>query len=161
VKEDRTGIGSMLDLHAAPQGLLTRALARHRRSPAAGRWAWIPLLAAATLAVGFVAGRWSVPPPEPTAMAELAPASGVVPVRLVCVQQGAAQAAVAGSWNGWDPGATPMVRVADDVFATTVLLERGRHEYMFVVDGRTWTTDLAAATWVDDGFGHRNAVIEL
>ncbi|MBN1335968.1 MAG: glycogen-binding domain-containing protein [Deltaproteobacteria bacterium] len=159
MKEDRTGIGSALDVHTAPQGLLTRALARHRRSPAAGRWTW--LLAAATLAVGFVVGRWSVPPPEPTAVAERAPAAGVVPVRLVCVQQGATQAAVAGSWNDWNPGATPMVRVADDVFATTVLLERGRHEYMFVVDGHTWTPDLAAATWVDDGFGHRNAVIEL
>ncbi|MBW2258453.1 MAG: hypothetical protein JRI25_28200 [Deltaproteobacteria bacterium] len=68
---------------------------------------------------------------------------------------------MAGTWNGWDPKTAPMEQVAEGLFATTVYLSPGRHEYMFVLDGDRWVTDQVAANWQDDGFGSRNAIVEI
>ncbi|MFQ5599298.1 MAG: glycogen-binding domain-containing protein, partial [Candidatus Krumholzibacteriia bacterium] len=46
---------------------------------------------------------------------------------------------LAGEFNGWNPTATPMVRDGD-VFAVTLQLGPGEHEYKFVVDDQ-WFAD--------------------
>jgi len=43
----------------------------------------------------------------------------------------------------------------------TIPLKPGRYEYMFVVDGQQWIPDPFAAEQTDDGFGSRNAVLEV
>jgi hypothetical protein len=70
------------------------------------------------------------------------------------------QVQVAGSFNNWDPGTTPMRR-QDGVWSTILVLPPGSYEYMFVVDGAQWLTDPLAVQTRDDGFGGANAVLEV
>jgi len=69
---------------------------------------------------------------------------------------------VVGSFNNWTSG--QIVLEGPDVsghWTATVELPEGRHEYLFLVDGRTWLTDPGATTHRPDGFGRLNAVLEL
>jgi len=70
------------------------------------------------------------------------------------------RAAVAGSWNGWDPAATPMTDAGEGRYAVTVTLAPGRYTYKFVVDGE-WRPDPAAPASEPDGFGGENSVLEV
>jgi hypothetical protein len=67
---------------------------------------------------------------------------------------------VAGSFNNWDPDKTSM-HLENGRWTTSLVLPPGNYEYMFVVDGNTWVTDPLALTTRDDGFGSKNAVLEL
>ena len=121
-------------------------------------------LAGVALALGLVAGAMLDPFETDAVHVEVVAEramDGAVPVQLVYHSEHATTVAVAGSFNSWDPASAPMDEVRDGLFRATVFLERGRHEYMFVVDGERWVTDVSAAAWQDDGFGHRNAVLEL
>ena len=68
---------------------------------------------------------------------------------------------VAGDFNGWDPGRTSLERVSADAWAVTITLEPGRYEYMFVIDGKRWIADPSASETKDDGFGSKNAVLDV
>jgi len=72
----------------------------------------------------------------------------------------AREVCLAGDFNQWTVCKTRLVRVGEDLWSVSMELPRGRHEYMFVVDGR-WVTDPGAAMYADDGFGNRNAVLAL
>ena len=67
-----------------------------------------------------------------------------------------------GSFNRWCPG-TIVLDGPDNngQWTTTVELRKGRHEYMFLVDGKKWVTDPAVPIQRPDGFGRKNAVIEI
>ena len=71
---------------------------------------------------------------------------------------GAHTATVAGSFNGWDAHALPMVRNTSGTWTVTVALPVGEHQYQFVVDGARWQPDPSAHAQVDDGFGGTNRV---
>lgn len=90
-----------------------------------------------------------------------APAPPVVLVRLVVVQPGARVVQAAGDFNGWNPSQTPLEQTADGAWTVTLPLEPGRYEYQFVVDGEQWIGDPFAAEQSDDGFGSRNAVLDV
>ena len=96
---------------------------------------------------------------RPTAAA--APEAEVVLVRFVLVTQGAQRVALAGDFNGWDPGHT-LLENADGrgTFAANLWLPRGAHEYMFVVDGE-WVLDPTAPARIPDGFGRTNSLLRL
>jgi hypothetical protein len=81
-------------------------------------------------------------------------------VRLVFVQPGARSVHAAGDFNGWNPARTPLEPVANGGWMVTIPLEPGRYEYMFVVDGQ-WMSDPFATESTDDGFGSRNAVLDI
>ena len=50
--------------------------------------------------------------------------------------------ALAGSFNRWKPDAQAMQGPdADGWYTTTLELPEGRHEYKFVIDGKTWERD--------------------
>ena len=85
----------------------------------------------------------------------------VVLVRFVLVTPGAHRVALAGDFNGWDPGHT-LLENADGrgTFAANLWLPRGAHEYMFVVDGQ-WVPDPSAPARVPDGFGRTNSRLWL
>jgi hypothetical protein len=71
-----------------------------------------------------------------------------------------AEVSVAGTFNGWNPELTTMTR-RGDVWVVQVLLPPQTYEYMFVEDGERWVTDPLAPQTRDDGFGRRNAVLDL
>jgi len=151
--------GRDLRTHAAPQGLLEGALERADRPREIPRFVF-PLAAAALLLLGVRIGMGvdaDVPAPPPVTAAEIAE---VVPVRLVLHAPEAASVRVAGTFNDWDAETTQMIPANEGTFQATLLLPRGQHEYMFVVDGQ-WVTDPSATFVRDDGFGNRNAVLEI
>lgn len=82
-------------------------------------------------------------------------------VRLVFLEPQAESVTVVGDFNGWNAARTPLRRTEGGVWTTTVTLEPGRYEYMFLVDGKQWTTDPLAREGTDDGFGFRNAVLDV
>ena len=86
---------------------------------------------------------------------------------LSCQAPKAKVVCVAGTFNDWDPGATPLERRADGTWAATLNLPPGRYEYKFVVDGE-WCCepgcDLAyndCPKCVANPFGTMNRVIEV
>ena len=74
------------------------------------------------------------------------------------VHPGAQQVSVAGSFNSWQPQATPLAPVAPDRWAGNLELPPGRHEYLFVVDGQ-WLPDPNASEAVQNPFGGHNSVL--
>jgi hypothetical protein len=70
--------------------------------------------------------------------------------------------AIAGDFNNWDP----QVNILEDpegdgIWTGTLKLEPGRYEYMFVMDGEKWFPDPNALRYVKDGFGNKNAILEI
>jgi len=72
----------------------------------------------------------------------------------------AGQICLAGDFNNWKVCESELTHVGEDLWTIALELPRGRHEYMFVVDGQ-WRTDPGAMLFSDDGFGNKNAVINL
>ncbi len=156
------------DLPAAvpSDGFAGRAMARvrTRRPPRRSVWSWLrapalsPLAAAAgvlLVAAGAfgLAHLGSPPSARPRPMAVVA--------RLAYRAPLAREVAVAADFNGWKPEVARMRRGEGGVWTVEVPLSPGqRYEYMFVVDGQ-WVTDPNAPASVEDGFGGRNAVLEL
>jgi predicted alpha/beta superfamily hydrolase len=74
-------------------------------------------------------------------------------------QAGTKTVHLAGTFNGWNIAAHPMDGPdAEGVFKTTLILPKGRHEYKFVINGRTWRTD-PDNPYQTEGF--RNAILYL
>lgn len=67
---------------------------------------------------------------------------------------------VTGTFNGWDARGIALQRKGD-VWTAVLILPRGIYEYMFVEDDIRWVTDPLALHTRDDGFGNRNAVLDL
>lgn len=82
-------------------------------------------------------------------------------VRLVLLQPGARSVAVAGDFNGWNPGQTKLERSEGGMWTATIPLKPGRYQYMFVVDGKQWIADPLAGEASGDGFGSENAVLDV
>ena len=65
---------------------------------------------------------------------------------------------IAGSFNDWHPGVTPMIRLSGGKWAKELSLAPGRYEYRLVVDGQ-WICDPTAEEKVPNPFGGCNAVL--
>lgn len=150
---------------AAPSedfGARAMARVRARRPPRRSLWTW--LRAPALSPLGALAGAVLV------AVCALGAAEwragafagrGQVSARLAHRAPLARDVAVAGDFNGWKPEAAPMRRGPGGLWTVDIPLAAGkRYQYMFVVDGR-WVTDPGAPATVDDGYGGRNAVLDL
>lgn len=149
---------------------LRRRLADALWAPRALHWnlasaaavAWLVLLVAGAVVAGGPFGQ-----PTPAPRTADAPPSGMpaapptVLVRLVVLQPGARTVQVAGDFNGWSPERTPLEPLAGGAWTVTIPLRPGRYEYMFVVDEQQWIADPFAAEQNDDGFGSRNAVLDV
>ena len=71
----------------------------------------------------------------------------------------ASRVALVGSFNEWNPVATPLTRdPATGKWVVSLRLAPGRHVYAFVVDGDV-TADPAAPRAADDDFGSTNSVV--
>lgn len=172
----------MIDAGRLPRPIVPDGFAAGvmEKLPVRSTWRWLPdslltprtlqwnmagaLAAAAILIVAAVVARdfMRPPPPEaPPVASAPAPASTTTPVRLVFMQPGARMVQVAGDFNGWNPSQTSLEQMSDGAWSVTIPLKPGRYAYMFVVDGRRWIADPFAAEQHDDGFGARNAVVEV
>jgi hypothetical protein len=155
---------SPVALSAAVDARVMATVRRRAAAPSVWRWLnrprevrvqlrpWMlgPALAAAA-ALALLITRPTSAPVVPQA----------VTVRFVLFAPDAQQVAVAGTFNQWDAGATPLVRAGTPgVWTATVTLPAGNHQYAFVVDGARWVPDPAAPA-VDDGFGRRNSILAL
>jgi hypothetical protein len=70
--------------------------------------------------------------------------------------------AIAGDFNDWNPQADILEdSEGDGIWTGTLKLEPGRYEYMFVLDGEKWFPDPNALRYVKDGFGNKNAILEI
>ena len=81
-------------------------------------------------------------------------------VRLTLVAPAARQVAVAGDFNKWKT-TTHVMKRENGMWTIDLPLQPGRYSYMFVVDGSMWITDPHAESYSDDGFGYRNAVMQV
>lgn len=70
----------------------------------------------------------------------------------------ARQVSVVGTFNHWDPAASPLARKEDGTWEVVMSLPAGRHQYMFVVDGQ-WRAPPHAPQLVPDGFGQHNGLL--
>lgn len=70
--------------------------------------------------------------------------------------------AIAGDFNRWNPQENLLEDPeGDGIWTGTLKLEPGRYEYMFVLDGEKWFPDPNAFRYVKDGFGNKNAILEI
>jgi len=80
-------------------------------------------------------------------------------VRFELAAPRASRVALVGSFNEWNPEATPLVRdPVNGKWTVSVRLAPGRHVYTFVVDGDV-TADPSAPRAADDDFGSKNSVV--
>lgn len=150
-------------------------------------WAWLvgphtvqlrPGLVAATVAllVGAVVTLWPASPgPSSGPMATSASSSEeaaatpvvqnqkeVVWTRFMYANNEASSVAVAGDFSEWEPIALTEKNVdGQTVWTGLVPVPKGEHQYMFVIDGSRWVTDPLAPVQRSDGFGNKNAVLQL
>ena len=125
---------------------------------------------AAVLLGGIWAGRRSALSPLPdhdfaTSIAAAAPVAGNATARSVRFEvaaPGAAQVALVGDFNDWNPAATPLrASRQHGVWSVTVPIAPGRHEYAFVVDGERWIPDPRAPRAAAADFGSANSVVTV
>ncbi|HJP58919.1 MAG TPA: isoamylase early set domain-containing protein [Gemmatimonadaceae bacterium] len=82
-------------------------------------------------------------------------------VRFVFVDSRAANVQLVGDFNEWTKGVTELrPSGAPGVWAVSVPLSAGRHEYAFIVDGKRWVIDPLAIKSSDD-FGTESSVIRV
>ena len=67
---------------------------------------------------------------------------------------------IAGTFNGWNPQATPLVRKGAD-WLVELRLRPATYKYKFVIDGNRWTIDPQNSRFEDDSAGHFNSVIDI
>ncbi len=88
------------------------------------------------------------------------PASTTAPVALKLRAPAAKEVFVAGSFNGWQVGATPLRPAQGGEWQGELTLTPGRYEYLFVVDG-TWLPDPCANEAAPNPFGGWNSVLSV
>lgn len=82
-------------------------------------------------------------------------------VRFVFVDSGASSVELVGDFNEWTKGATALQPSgAPGVWAVSVALTPGRHEYAFIINGSRWVADPLAVKSSDD-FGTESSVIRV
>lgn len=89
------------------------------------------------------------------------------PTVFSCRADEARAVSLVGTFNDWNPDATPMSRNAAGEWTVTLELAPGRYEYKFVVDCQ-WCCEpgcddasFSSADCVENPFGSRNRLIEV
>lgn len=163
---------------AASPGFDTRLMAAIRRPrPSALRtlWTWLkepqPLalspigmtagaaaVAALLAATALIAPRVGERAAPAGSVASVAGASQIV--RFVYAAPGARSVSLVGTFNAWDPDATPLRRTdRTGIWIVDLPLPPGRHEYGFLIDGREWQPDPAAPPASSNEYGLPNSVL--
>ena len=73
---------------------------------------------------------------------------------------GAGSVSIVGSFNRWDPDANRLAGPdRKGWWSITLSLGPGRHEYLFLLDGKEWRADPNVQFRAEDGFGSANSVL--
>lgn len=67
---------------------------------------------------------------------------------------------LAGTFNDWNPSATPMKCGRDGCWKCSVKLSPGQHQYRYYANGQWFTDELNAAT-IPNQFGDLNNVLQV
>lgn len=81
-------------------------------------------------------------------------------VRIEFAHEQAQTLFIAGTFNDWQPSATPMIALGNGRWAKELVLPPGRYEYRLVVDGE-WMSDPAAPEQVPNPHGSSNSVLTV
>jgi len=81
-------------------------------------------------------------------------------VRFELLAPTAREVFVAGTFNNWNPGATPMTRSGRVRWVKELSLPPGRYEYRFLVDGK-WKEDPKGADYAPNPLGGFNSVRQV
>lgn len=87
------------------------------------------------------------------------PATGRKRVKFSLQAEPGSEVYVAGSFNGWNPKKNKL-KLREKAYETAILMEPGRYEYKFVVNG-VWCVDPMCAEWEPNELGSLNSVIEV
>jgi len=83
-------------------------------------------------------------------------------VRFLYPDSAADSVAVAGDFSQWEPvPLSPRTVDGKTVWTGLVPVARGEHEYQFLINGNRWVTDPLAPVTRSDGFGAKNAVLNV
>jgi hypothetical protein len=77
---------------------------------------------------------------------------------FVVKADGALSVRLAGDFNAWNPGMTPMQPLRDGAYQVTLPLGPGRYRYRYVVDGR-WMRDPANELAATNPYGELDSVV--
>ena len=72
----------------------------------------------------------------------------------------AAQVALVGDFNNWSQTSHPLKKNKKGVWEKSLMLDIGRYEYKFFVDG-SWLNDPKCNSCVGNSFGTSNCVMEV
>ncbi len=100
------------------------------------------------------------PTTAPARKVQLLPEYLPARITLWLYQPNAKEVRLAGSFNNWDAGSTPMQHDGEGCWRVELILTRGRYEYRFVVDGN-WADDPLASAYVTNPFGTLNCVLSV
>lgn len=155
----------------APATLAGRVMGHVRSTrPRGGVVRWLlsprPLRPVAVLAAAAIAFLLAFPVArlvtDEDALGTKTPAARPIFVQFVFHAPSASTVAVAGDFNGWASDRFVLTdEDGDGIWTGLFPVSEGIHKYMFVVDGEHWVTDPFATAYVDDGFGGRNALLEV
>ncbi len=67
---------------------------------------------------------------------------------------------IAGTFNDWHPGVSPMVPLGNGRWVKNLMLSPGDYEYCLVVDGE-WRPDPQAGETIANPFGGLNSVLKV
>jgi hypothetical protein len=90
-----------------------------------------------------------------------APAEQTKDIVFRYTNRNATEVSVIGSFNNWEPGATPMRKEGKGEWTAHVHLRAGKYPYKFLVNKRQKIVDPANTALEPDGFGGNNSVLEV
>lgn len=133
-----------------------------RLSPLAGLALAAGLAGVVVLSGIAIGGRLGESSQRAASSAQTAPHADTVQlVRFVFVDSRASSVELVGDFNEWTRGSTALrLSGAPGVWAISVPLAPGKHEYAFIVNGTRWVADPLAVKTSDD-FGTESSVIRV
>ena len=81
-------------------------------------------------------------------------------IRIQFHHPSASEVCIAGSFNDWNPQATPLSSQGDGTWKTELSLNPGTYEYRFVVDG-VWADDPNCGRSIPNPFGSVNSILQV
>ncbi len=96
------------------------------------------------------------PAPAPAVATTAAPQTREVKIELY--QRNARAVFLAGTFNNWNPQATPLKTSGKGKWEITITLPPGKYEYRFIVDGK-WIEDPLAKECVPNPFEGSNSIL--
>jgi hypothetical protein len=152
-------------LHSPASGLSGRSWWRSQRVFRVAPLTGLALAAGISLIIGVsgiaIGSRISARSLVANRAAASAQRDTVQLVRFVFVDTGATRVELVGDFNEWAKGSTELKRSgAPGVWAVSVPLSPGRHEYAFIINGSRWVADPLAVKSSDD-FGTESSVIRV